>query len=93
MDPCTKRQVPESNTSPLSRQLCQNLLLPLGKATWEGNQVWLILGGGAIFAAFPPLYAVSFSGFYLAMLAPCSLAPCLWCLRTPDTLSGAPLFR
>ncbi len=34
---------------------------------WEGNQVWLILGGGAVFAAFPPLYAVSFSGFYLAM--------------------------
>ncbi len=34
---------------------------------WEGNQVWFILGGGAIFAAFPPLYAVSFSGFYLAM--------------------------
>ncbi|MGV8833476.1 MAG: cytochrome d ubiquinol oxidase subunit II [Devosia sp.] len=36
--------------------------------TWEGNQVWLVLGGGAIFAAFPPLYAVSFSGFYLAMI-------------------------
>jgi cytochrome d ubiquinol oxidase subunit II len=35
---------------------------------WEGNQVWLILGGGAIFAAWPPLYAVAFSGFYLAML-------------------------
>jgi cytochrome d ubiquinol oxidase subunit II len=35
---------------------------------WEGNQVWLILGGGTIFAAFPPLYAVAFSGFYLAML-------------------------
>jgi cytochrome d ubiquinol oxidase subunit II len=34
---------------------------------WEGNQVWLVLGGGAIFAAWPPLYAVSFSGFYLAM--------------------------
>ncbi|MEN3389343.1 cytochrome d ubiquinol oxidase subunit II [Brucella melitensis] len=34
---------------------------------WEGNQVWLILGGGAIFAAWPPLYAVSFSGFYLAL--------------------------
>ena len=30
---------------------------------WEGNQVWLILGGGAIFAAWPQLYAVSFSGF------------------------------
>lgn len=36
---------------------------------WEGNQVWLILGGGAIFAAWPPLYAVSFSGFYLAMFS------------------------
>ncbi|WP_417680087.1 cytochrome d ubiquinol oxidase subunit II [Roseibium sp.] len=36
-------------------------------ATWEGNQVWFILGGGAIFAAWPPLYAISFSGFYLAM--------------------------
>lgn len=35
---------------------------------WEGNQVWFILGGGAAFAAWPPLYAVSFSGFYLAML-------------------------
>lgn len=34
---------------------------------WEGNQVWFILGGGAIFAAWPPLYALSFSGFYLAM--------------------------
>lgn len=34
---------------------------------WEGNQVWLILGGGAAFAAFPPLYATSFSGFYIAM--------------------------
>ncbi len=34
---------------------------------WEGNQVWFILGGGAAFAAWPPLYAVSFSGFYLAM--------------------------
>ncbi|MCJ1961737.1 cytochrome d ubiquinol oxidase subunit II [Novosphingobium mangrovi (ex Hu et al. 2023)] len=36
-------------------------------ATWEGNQVWFILAGGAIFAAWPFVYAVSFSGFYLAM--------------------------
>ena len=35
---------------------------------WEGNQVWLVLGGGAAFAAWPLLYATSFSGFYLAML-------------------------
>ncbi len=34
---------------------------------WEGNQVWFILGGGAIFAAWPILYATAFSGFYLAM--------------------------
>jgi cytochrome bd ubiquinol oxidase subunit II len=35
---------------------------------WEGNQVWFILGGGAIFAAWPMIYAVAFSGFYIAML-------------------------
>ena len=35
---------------------------------WEGNQVWLITGGGAIFAAFPMVYAAAFSGFYIAML-------------------------
>ena len=34
---------------------------------WDGNQVWFILGGGAIFAAWPLVYAVSFSGFYYAM--------------------------
>lgn len=35
---------------------------------WEGNQVWLITGAGAIFAAWPPVYATAFSGFYLAMM-------------------------
>ncbi len=35
---------------------------------WEGHQVWFILGGGAVFAAWPLLYAASFSGFYFAML-------------------------
>ena len=34
---------------------------------WDGNQVWFITAGGAIFAAWPYLYAASFSGFYLAM--------------------------
>lgn len=34
---------------------------------WEGNQVWIILGAGAIFAAWPMIYAMSFSGFYIAM--------------------------
>ena len=46
----------------------RRVLINVVGPTWEGNQVWLVLGGGAIFAAFPPLYAVSFSGFYLAMI-------------------------
>lgn len=46
----------------------RRVLLNMSGPTWEGNQVWLVLGGGAIFAAWPPLYAVSFSGFYLAMI-------------------------
>ena len=36
--------------------------------TWEGNQVWFILGGGAIFAAFPLIYAAAFSGFFVALI-------------------------
>jgi len=35
---------------------------------WDGNEVWLITGGGALFAAFPQAYATAFSGFYLAMM-------------------------
>ena len=33
---------------------------------WDGNQVWLITAGGAIFAAWPAVYAAAFSGFYFA---------------------------
>jgi len=47
----------------MERRITINTVGPV----WEGNQVWLILGGGAIFAAWPALYAASFSGFYLAM--------------------------
>jgi cytochrome d ubiquinol oxidase subunit II len=46
------------------RRVALNLVGPV----WEGNQVWLITAGGAIFAAWPLLYAASFSGFYLAMM-------------------------
>lgn len=35
---------------------------------WDGNQVWLLTGGGAMFAAWPLMYATAFSGFYWAML-------------------------
>ncbi len=35
---------------------------------WDGNEVWLLAGGGTLFAAFPALYAASFSGFYLPLM-------------------------
>ncbi|SHJ74849.1 cytochrome d ubiquinol oxidase subunit II [Aureimonas altamirensis DSM 21988] len=56
--------LPFAARSDEERRILLNLIGP----TWEGNQVWLVLGGGAIFAAWPALYAVSFSGFYLAMI-------------------------
>jgi cytochrome d ubiquinol oxidase subunit II len=42
-------------------------LLECIEPVWEGNQVWFVLGGGSAFAAFPLLYAASFSSLYLAM--------------------------
>jgi cytochrome bd ubiquinol oxidase subunit II len=56
--------LPSLTRSQMERRILINSIAP----TWEGNQVWFILGGGAIFAAWPMLYAVSFSGFYFAML-------------------------
>jgi cytochrome d ubiquinol oxidase subunit II len=35
---------------------------------WDGNEVWLLTAGGALFAAFPPVYATVFSGFYIALM-------------------------
>jgi len=35
---------------------------------WDGNEVWLLTAGGALFAAFPPVYATIFSGFYIALM-------------------------
>lgn len=45
------------------RRLCLNAVGP----TWDGNEVWLLVAGGATFAAFPTWYARLFSGFYLAL--------------------------
>lgn len=56
--------LPFLTRSEMERRILINSIAP----TWEGNQVWFILGGGAIFAAWPALYALSFSGFYYAML-------------------------
>lgn len=47
----------------VERRVAINAIGPV----WDGNQVWLILGGGAIFAAWPAVYATAFSGFYIAM--------------------------
>src|SRR5438034_11507960 len=35
---------------------------------WDGNEVWLLAGGGTLYFAFPALYAASFSGFYLPLM-------------------------
>ncbi|MBL6974640.1 MAG: cytochrome d ubiquinol oxidase subunit II [Deltaproteobacteria bacterium] len=46
------------------RRLYVNAIGPV----WDGNEVWLLTGGGALFAAFPPVYATVFSGFYLPLM-------------------------
>lgn len=46
----------------------RRVLLNSVGATWEGNQVWLITAGGALFAAWPLVYATVFSGFYFALI-------------------------
>ena len=48
----------------ITNDLEKRILINSIGSVWEGNQVWFILGGGAIFAAWPYVYAVSFSGFY-----------------------------
>lgn len=61
------RFVAKTNTE---RRLVLNAIGPV----WDGNEVWLIVAGGALFFAFPMAYASSFSGYYLA------LVPLLWLL-------------
>jgi cytochrome d ubiquinol oxidase subunit II len=46
------------------RRIHMNAIGPV----WDGNEVWLLTGGGALFAAFPVVYATVFSGFYLALI-------------------------
>ncbi|HTQ14251.1 MAG TPA: cytochrome d ubiquinol oxidase subunit II [Rhizomicrobium sp.] len=73
----------------VERRIALNTVGPV----WEGNQVWFILGGGAIFAAWPTLYGASFSGFYLAMflvLATLILRPVGFKYRSK---AEAPLWR
>ncbi len=46
------------------RRIMLNAIGPV----WDGNEVWLVTGGAVLFAAFPPVYATVFSGFYLAVM-------------------------
>jgi cytochrome d ubiquinol oxidase subunit II len=48
----------------LERRLALNSIGPV----WDGNEVWLVTAGGALFAAFPEVYATAFSGFYTAFM-------------------------
>lgn len=48
----------------VERRVALNIVGP----HWDGNQVWFILGGGAVFAAWPLIYATAFSGLYVVML-------------------------
>ena len=48
----------------LDRRIMLNSIGPV----WDGNEVWLVTGGGALFAAFPHVYATVFSGFYTALM-------------------------
>ncbi len=48
----------------LNRRISINSIGPV----WDGNEVWLVTGGGALFAAFPDVYATVFSGFYIAFM-------------------------
>ena len=50
--------------SDTDRRLMINSIGPV----WDGNEVWLVTGGGALFASFPEVYATAFSGFYMAMI-------------------------
>lgn len=50
--------------SDLDRRILLNSIGPV----WDGNEVWLVTGGGALFAAFPDVYATAFSGFYIPFM-------------------------
>ena len=64
MDLGTAMLIPVLGKTDTERRVIINTIGP----HWDGNQVWLITAGGAIFAAWPLVYATAFSGFYWAML-------------------------
>ena len=55
--------LPVAGKKEVERRIMINSIAP----HWDGNQVWLLTAGGAIFAAWPIVYSVAFSGFYIAL--------------------------
>ena len=55
--------LPVTGKKEVERRIMINSIAP----HWDGNQVWLLTAGGAIFAAWPIVYSVAFSGFYIAL--------------------------
>ena len=60
----TANLLPFMSKNDTERRIMINAVAP----HWDGNQVWLITAGGALFAAWPTVYATAFSGFYWAMV-------------------------
>lgn len=60
----TANLLPFMSKNDAERRIMINAVAP----HWDGNQVWLITAGGALFAAWPMVYATAFSGFYWAMV-------------------------
>lgn len=60
----TANLLPFMSKNDTERRIMINAVAP----HWDGNQVWLITAGGALFAAWPTVYATAFSGFYWAMI-------------------------
>lgn len=56
--------LPFAGKKEVERRVMINTIAP----HWDGNQVWLLTAGGAMFAAWPTVYATSFSGFFIAMI-------------------------
>lgn len=61
------RQDSTSPTAVADRETDRRVMINTIGPVWDGNEVWLITAGGAMFAAFPNWYATLFSGFYLAL--------------------------
>ena len=56
--------LPFTSKKEVEKRIMINTIAP----HWDGNQVWLLTAGGAMFAAWPTVYATSFSGFFIAMI-------------------------